>query len=50
MVASGVAEEKSSRIMEVMVSTVKPLELMFGRSLEWEPLAWYSSSSGLELD
>lgn len=31
MVASGVAEEKSSRIMEVMVSTVKPLELMFGK-------------------
>lgn len=31
MVASGVAEEKSSRIMEVMVSTVKPFELMFGK-------------------
>lgn len=31
MVATGVAEEKSSRIMEVMVSTVKPLELMFGK-------------------
>lgn len=31
MVASGVAEEKSSRIMEVMVSTVKPIELMFGK-------------------
>lgn len=31
MVASGVAEEKSSRIMEVMISTVKPLELMFGK-------------------
>lgn len=31
MVASGVAEEKSSRIMEVMVSTVKPVELMFGK-------------------
>ncbi|HBN96571.1 MAG TPA: hypothetical protein DDZ66_09745 [Firmicutes bacterium] len=31
MVASGVAEEKSSRIMEVMVSTVKPLELMLGK-------------------
>lgn len=31
MVAMGVAEEKSSRIMEVMVSTVKPLELMFGK-------------------
>lgn len=33
MVASGVAEEKSSRIMEVMVSTVKPIELMFGKIL-----------------
>ena len=31
MVATGVAEEKSSRIMEVMVSTVKPMELMFGK-------------------
>ncbi|HKM42666.1 MAG TPA: ABC transporter permease [Limnochordia bacterium] len=31
MVASGVAEEKSSRIMEVMVSTVKPIELMLGK-------------------
>ena len=31
MVASGVAEEKSSRIMEVMVSTVKPMELMLGK-------------------
>jgi len=31
MVATGVAEEKSSRIMEVMVSTVKPLELMLGK-------------------
>jgi len=31
MVASGVAEEKSSRIMEVMVSTVKPTQLMFGK-------------------
>ncbi len=31
MVASGVAEEKSSRIMEVMVSTVKPSELMLGK-------------------
>lgn len=31
MVASGVAEEKSSRIMEVMVSTVSPFELMFGK-------------------
>lgn len=31
MVASGVAEEKSSRIMEVMISTVKPLELMLGK-------------------
>lgn len=31
MVASGVAEEKSSRIMEVMVATVKPIELMFGK-------------------
>lgn len=28
MIASGVAEEKSSRIMEIMVSTVKPIELM----------------------
>ena len=31
MVASGVAEEKSSRIMEVMVSTVKPIDLMLGK-------------------
>ncbi|NLJ79839.1 MAG: ABC transporter permease [Firmicutes bacterium] len=31
MVASGVAEEKSSRIMEVMIATVKPLELMLGK-------------------
>lgn len=31
MVATGVAEEKSSRIMEVMVSTVKPLDLMLGK-------------------
>jgi ABC-2 type transport system permease protein len=31
MVATGVAEEKSSRIMEVMVSTVTPLELMLGK-------------------
>lgn len=31
MVATGVAEEKSSRIMEVMVSTVKPLHLMIGK-------------------
>ena len=31
MVASGVAEEKSSRIMEVMVSTVKPFDLMIGK-------------------
>lgn len=31
MVASGVAEEKSSRIMEVMVSCVKPTELMLGK-------------------
>ncbi len=31
MVASGVAEEKSSRIMEVMVATVKPTELMLGK-------------------
>lgn len=31
MVASGVAEEKSSRIMEVMISTVKPVELMLGK-------------------
>lgn len=31
MVASGVAEEKSSRIMEVMVSTVKPIHLMIGK-------------------
>lgn len=31
MVASGVAEEKSSRIMEVMISTVRPLDLMLGK-------------------
>lgn len=31
MVATGVAEEKSSRIMEIMVSTVKPMELMIGK-------------------
>ncbi|HHY09492.1 MAG TPA: ABC transporter permease [Firmicutes bacterium] len=31
MVASGVAVEKSSRIMEVMVATVHPLELMMGK-------------------
>lgn len=31
MVATGVAEEKSSRIMEVMISTVKPSELMLGK-------------------
>lgn len=31
MVATGVAEEKSSRIMEVMVSTVKPIQLMIGK-------------------
>jgi len=31
MVASGVAEEKSSQIMEVMVSMVKPLHLMIGK-------------------
>lgn len=31
MVATGVAEEKSSRIMEVMVSTVKPIHLMIGK-------------------
>lgn len=28
MIATGVAEEKSSRIMEIMVSTVRPIELM----------------------
>ena len=33
MVASGVAEEKSSRIMEVMIAKVKPTELMFGKIL-----------------
>mgnify|MGYP001402978514 CR=1 FL=1 len=33
MVASGVAEEKSSRIMEVMIAKVKPMELMFGKIL-----------------
>ena len=33
MVATGVAEEKSSRIMEVMVSTVKPLHLMISKIL-----------------
>ncbi len=31
MVATGVAEEKSSRIMEVMVSSVKPMHLMIGK-------------------
>lgn len=31
MVATGVAEEKSSRIMEVMVSSVKPVHLMIGK-------------------
>lgn len=31
MIATGVAEEKSSRIMEIMVSTVKPIELMIGK-------------------
>lgn len=31
MVASGVAEEKSNRIMEIMISTVKPVELMAGK-------------------
>lgn len=33
MVATGVAEEKSSRIMEVMVSTVQPFQLMLGKIL-----------------
>ncbi|NLY10205.1 MAG: ABC transporter permease [Firmicutes bacterium] len=33
MIASGVAEEKSSRIMEVMVATVKPMDLMIGKVL-----------------
>jgi len=33
MVASGVAEEKSSRIMEVMIAKVKPTELMAGKIL-----------------
>jgi ABC-2 type transport system permease protein len=28
MIATGVAEEKSSRIMEIMVSSVRPIELM----------------------
>ncbi len=31
MVATGVAEEKSSRIMEVMVASVKPVHLMIGK-------------------
>ncbi|HHX74520.1 MAG TPA: ABC transporter permease, partial [Firmicutes bacterium] len=31
MVAQGVAEEKSSRIMEIMVSVVKPMQLMIGK-------------------
>lgn len=31
MVAQGVAEEKSSRIMEIMVSLVKPMQLMIGK-------------------
>ena len=31
MVAQGVAEEKSSRIMEIMVSVVKPMHLMIGK-------------------
>lgn len=31
MVASGVAEEKSSRIMEIMISTVSPVQLMTGK-------------------
>lgn len=31
MVATGVAEEKSSRIMEVMAATVDPMELMIGK-------------------
>lgn len=50
MVASGVAEEKSSRIMEVMVSTVKPIELMFGKIIGVGALGllqfiiWFSTS------
>ena len=31
MVATGVAEEKSSRIMEVMIASVKPVHLMIGK-------------------
>jgi ABC-2 type transport system permease protein len=31
MIASGVAEEKSSRIMEIMISSVRPVELMAGK-------------------
>ena len=31
MVALGVAEEKSSRIMEIMISTVSPVQLMTGK-------------------
>ena len=31
MIATGVAEEKSNRIMEIMVSTVRPIELMTGK-------------------
>ncbi|MDI9418880.1 MAG: ABC transporter permease [Bacillota bacterium] len=31
MVAQGVAEEKSSRIMEIMASVVKPMQLMIGK-------------------
>lgn len=31
MVMRGVAEEKTNRIVEVIISTVKPIELMFGK-------------------
>ena len=34
---ASVAEEKSSRIMEVMIAKVKPMELMFGKFSVWVP-------------
>jgi hypothetical protein len=33
MIMKGVTEEKTSRIMEVLVSSVKPIQLMLGKIL-----------------
>ena len=52
-VAMGVVEEKSSRVVEVLLATIKPLHLLWGKVLSvlsgccsWPPTVWWAWGRG----